>query len=367
MKIEVLHVGARIGIGGGIEKYFMGIYNSIDKNKYQLDVAVTDEGKPQYFEKELIKNGSMIYYLPRRDSNLLKSITCRFTTYSKYKGKIIHIHVSRGMRAFDGIIAKLCGAKKIVYHSHTDFGKPNLKHKLASVLFRISGDYFIGCTSHAGQYFFGDDIINKSNFSVQKNAIDCSKYIFDENKRKAVRNVLHLDNVLTLGFIGRLAYEKNVCFIIEILYEILNMGIQTKLIIVGDGPDYENVVEKIKLLGLQDYVILTGLKEDVSWYMCAIDALILPSQFEGLGISLIEAQTAGTRCFASDKVPEESNVAGLVTYISLNKSAEYWAKQIVSVHGLPCPNDSFQKVIESGYNISEAIKKIENIYDMLSV
>lgn len=56
-----------------------------------------------------------------------------------------------------------------------------------------------------------------------------------------------------------------------------------------------------------------------------MDIFILPSHFEGLGLVLIEAQASGLPCFASDTVPKEADVTGLVEYIEL--CTEDWVKK----------------------------------------
>jgi len=362
---KVLHIGARLGIEGGIEKYFIGLYKNIDKSKYRIDIALVDEGKEQYYESYLRENGSLIYYIPRRDKYFFKSITMRFSIYRQYKRGIVHIHVSRGLRVLDGIIARLCGVKIVIYHSMTNHPKVLLRHRITLPLFLLSGSYFIGCTKMAGQYFFGKNIVYSKKFSVEKSAIECSQYKFDITKRRIIRSMYNVGDELCIGFVGRMAYEKNILFIIDILYELIKMDFNAKLLLVGNGQQMQIIKSKVKLLNIVDKVIFTGVQKDVAGIMCAIDVLLLPSEFEGLGMVLVEAQTAGVYCFASTNVPEDSNVAGLVTFVSLHKKALEWANKIKKIKGLPRVEEAYNKVLLSGYEIKDAALKIEKVYDSL--
>ena len=68
----------------------------------------------------------------------------------------------------------------------------------------------------------------------------------------------------------------------------------------------------------------------------------MPSLFEGLPFSLVEAQAADLKCVVSDVVTETADI-GLITYISLDKSAKEWAKEIDKVLDSPLPEKNMEK------------------------
>ena len=85
----------------------------------------------------------------------------------------------------------------------------------------------------------------------------------------------------------------------------------------------------IKLYNLEDSVLLVpGNRVDVKEFYDKSDYMIFPSRYEGFGIALLEAQAKLIPCFVSEAVQKEVDV-GLLKYISLNNSPEFWAKYIL--------------------------------------
>ena len=68
------------------------------------------------------------------------------------------------------------------------------------------------------------------------------------------------------------------------------------------------IVPKVQKLGLQDCIRFVGIQEDTSRFYQAMDAFVLPSRYEGLGVVLIEAQACSLPIVCSDEVPEEAKV-----------------------------------------------------------
>ena len=114
-------------------------------------------------------------------------------------------------------------------------------------------------------------------------------------------------------------------------------------------------------MGLEDSVYLVGDRKDVNRIMQAMDVFVLPSLFEGLPVTMVEAQASGLPCFISDKVPLECKITNLVTQISLQTPAEQWAKQILSVRGTERKN-TCAEITASGFDIAETAKRLQNFY-----
>ena len=119
-------------------------------------------------------------------------------------------------------------------------------------------------------------------------------------------------------------------FSINIFKELLKLDDTFIYLIVGDGPEREKIVSTINSESLQDSVLLVGNKNNVSEYMSAFDALILPSIFESFGIVLIEGQISGLHCFASDIIPDDVAISDRLHFFDLNSSSSLVASQIMS-------------------------------------
>jgi glycosyltransferase involved in cell wall biosynthesis len=107
------------------------------------------------------------------------------------------------------------------------------------------------------------------------------------------------DKIFLIGSIGRLHYQKNYEFLINIFPEILEIKPDVRAVIIGDGPARAEYEKAIKDKGLEDRIILAGSIPDASVYLKAFDIFLLPSRYEGLSITLIEALFAGVPVLTS--------------------------------------------------------------------
>ena len=101
--------------------------------------------------------------------------------------------------------------------------------------------------------------------------------------------------------------------------------------LIGEGDNYDEIKELVKLEKLEDCVIFVGTTDDVNKYMMAFDVFALPSRFEGLPLVLVEAQCTGLPCVASREVSVEADITGLVDYEDYEET-ELYANKLNSVH-----------------------------------
>ncbi|MEM5830957.1 MAG: glycosyltransferase [Candidatus Aenigmatarchaeota archaeon] len=111
---------------------------------------------------------------------------------------------------------------------------------------------------------------------------------------------INLKDKFIIGSIGRLDYQKNYEFLIEIFPEILRVKKNAICIIIGDGPEKEKLKKLIQKLNLKNKIFLLGDIKDASKYLRGFDLFILPSRYEGLSITLIEALFAKIPILATD-------------------------------------------------------------------
>jgi glycosyltransferase involved in cell wall biosynthesis len=103
-----------------------------------------------------------------------------------------------------------------------------------------------------------------------------------------------------IGSIGRLAYQKNYEFLVNVFPRVLEIKPNALAVIIGEGPEQEKLARLIEEKDLGDKVILFGRRDNASSLLKAFDLFVLPSRYEGLSITLIETLFAGVPVLASD-------------------------------------------------------------------
>lgn len=362
--IRILQVFAGMNRGGA-ETMIMNWYRNIDRSKIQFDFIVHTEEICAY-DEEIKKLGGRIYRVPRYTGKNHFSYKTAWKQFFKIhpEYRIIHGHV-RSTASIYLKIAKKFKLKTII-HSHSIASRGNKIEKIIKNIMQYSiryiSDYFFSCSDEAGEWLFGKSIVKNKKYIIIKNAIDIDKYIFNEQIRKEIRQSFKIENKFVVGHVGSFTSPKNHLFLLEIFNEVLQLERNSKLILVGDGILKEKIVAKINELEIYDNVILVGDVPNVHEYLQGMDILIFPSLFEGLGISLIEAQASGLTCIVSDTIPKEAEVTDSVYRMSLNKSAKEWAGLIIECSDLNRTKNVYSEIREKGYCISDIVFEIEKLY-----
>ncbi len=131
---------------------------------------------------------------------------------------------------------------------------------------------------------------------------------------------ISLKDKFIIGSIERLDYSKNYEFLISVLPKILKIKENAILLIIGDGPEKKKLEKLIKKLELQNKIFLLGEIENASKYLKGFDLFILPSRYEGLSITLIEALFAQVSILASDVGGNKEIVGEKSVFKSQNKT-----------------------------------------------
>lgn len=360
--IRILQITGGMNMGG-IENFIMNIYRNIDRSRVQFDFLIHQEEK-QIFEDEIVSLGGKVYRIPSLGKvghfKYLKELREFFNIHKEYK--IVHSHYN----TISGVIlreAKRCGIKTRIAHSHTSYPKYRLIERIykeySRLLIRGNANKRFACSQKAGEWLYG---IN-NEFEVINNGINPQEYLFNIKKRNEMRENLNLKtNDIVIGHVGRFSSEKNHSFLIDIFNELLKINKNYKLLLVGDGNTREEIEKKVQSLKLEDSVRFLGVRKDVKDILQGLDLFILPSVFEGLPVTLVEAQGAGLKCFISDSVTREIDLeCGLTEFISLNKSAQEWAKMIDKNKDYIRKN-TLNELRSHGYDMTQNAKELENFY-----
>ncbi len=171
---------------------------------------------------------------------------------------------------------------------------------------------------------------------------------------------------MVLGHIGRFATVKNHVRLVDIFQKYNDINPESYLVLVGEGELFDPVKNKVEKLGLADRVIFTGsISNPEIWYQ-AFDVFIMPSLYEGLPVTGIEAQTADLPCIYSSTVPREIALSDRNWFIDLEKSNEYWAEKIEEIlRAGDVRTDKTEFITNHNFNIQSEAVKLQNLYEEL--
>ncbi len=349
----------------GLETFIMNMYRNIDTLEICFDFLCTLEKTGEY-DEEIKELGGQIYYMPLvtsggivRHLNNFKIMKQTFKQYvSRYD--VLHIH---NYHAFDSYLAALpaiqAGFRKVIVHSHSTNAEFHpLLHKMAQPLLNKLPVTRLACSQAAGKWLFG-----KGNIEVISNGIDIEKFKYDENIRKEYRKLLGLEGNYVLGHVGRFEYVKNQKFLCEIIKQLAEYIPNIKLVFVGDGCDRENIETLSHDLGVKEKILFLGTRSDVNYIYQAFDVFVFPSFFEGVPLSIVEAETSGLPCVLSLGVPKEIDYAMNVYHEDINDSLA-WVDRIYRIYEEKDADRSLGEttIRKAGYDVKESCEKLSRVY-----
>ena len=337
----------------------MNYYRHIDRNKVQFDFLVHRDFEADY-DQEIVSLGGKIYRLPPLNpfSRTYRSqLDDFFEKHREYK--IVHSHLDC-MAGIPLKSAKKYGVPVCIAHAHSSNQTKDKKY-LLKLLFKKNikknaTDLF-ACSQAAGRWMFGGN-----QFRVLNNAIDTSVFAVNVDLRDEVRHELVIpDDALVIGHVGRFAPPKNHKFIVEIFSEVLQTEKNARLLFVGDGDLRKETEDLVLTLGISESVIFAGLRSDVNRILQAMDVFLFPSLYEGLPVSVIEAQAAGVPCLISDQVPIECKKTDLVKQIPLQSNLACWKKEVLDA-GRVHKRDTSREIRDAGFDIDQSAHWLETFY-----
>ena len=364
----VLHVVGRLNIGGA-ESRIMDLYRNIDREKVQFHF-MQHTAERCAFEDEVERLGGKVYHVPR--FNVKNYFTYKKAWKDFFKAhpeiKVVQGHMT-STAAIYLPIAKKAGVEVTIAHARSAGVDPGIKGKITAFLRRNlyeKCDYRFTCSELAGEAVFGDQnqIPRKAIFIP--NAIEVDKFKFDEETREQIRYELGIKDKFVIGHVGRFSHMKNHKYMLQILKQCIkiekeNRLPETMLMFLGDGEMKEEIMEEAVAMGISSRVLFLGNKRDVYRYYQAMDYFLLPSLYEGLPGTAVEAQASGLPGIMSDTVTREAIVTDLLQVRSIKENPELWAEQIMKAEKKNRSHYA-QEVKDASFDVKEQAKRMQEFY-----
>jgi glycosyltransferase involved in cell wall biosynthesis len=366
--IRVLHVLGRLN-PGGVEVWLRHVLRHIDRERYRMDFLVLNEAPGAYDEEFRALGAKVIpcgghsrpWVFARRFREVLR-------TYGPYD--VVHSHVHH----YSGVVLAVAAAAGVpvrLAHSHSDpdgFGHERKASRrayrmLMAVMLDRAATGGMACSRPAARSLFGRDWASDPRWGVVYCGVDLEPFHVPQEPG-IVRQALSIPpDDLVLGHVGGFKEVKNHTFLLKVFAAFLEKEPRGRLVLVGEGPLRQEIEAEARWAGLEERTHFLGARDDVPALLAGgFDAFVFPSLYEGLGLSLVEAQAAGLPCIYSDVVTEEAAIVPeLMRPLSLKAPPDRWASEaqeaIQAVRSLDRVA-ALMRVSESQFNIQEGLRTL---------
>ena len=355
---------------GGVEAVAISILERLNKERFQVDFLLS-AGAVCAYEKRITAAGGGVYYVTPWGRNPIRfQMELKRFFASKPRYDYVWVHTAAASNITILKATKLYTQAKTIVHSHgTSFEcKNRMKryflmrlHKKNQARLRHLVDHAFACSAEAGAWLFGPDYARTHRIHIIKNAVDAAAFCVDDTVRAQYRRLLALEQSLVIIHIGRFSLAKNQSFLLDIFHDLGNRKLNYRLVFVGDGEMKPGVVQKAVKYKFDEKVQFLGHRDDIPQLLQAADLMVMPSLFEGLPITLIEAQAAGLPCFVSDVITPEAAITNLVHYLPLDAGSALWATTIAETMPKQQRRVTTADIEKANFDIRHMVHGIENL------
>ena len=359
--IRILQVVGVLNFGG-LENFVMNVYRKIDRTQIQFDFVKHSSSRDS-FDDEIIALGGRIFSCPAyRVYNHIKYKQWWHTFFSEHdEYMIVHGHCDSTASIYLGIAKD--HNRVTIAHSHSTNSGGGIKGAIIDYMHKKivdCVDYMFACSEDSGRWLYGS-VFDKEGVVI-RNGIDTNRFRFSSEAYNNNRQSLNISiDAFVIGHVGRFCDVKNHRYLIDVFSEIVAVNSKSLLLMVGDGPLRTNIELYVKSKGLEERVIFAGLHKNTEDFYAVMDAFVFPSKYEGLPVSVVEAETSGIECYLSDVISDELDFHnGKTHFLSINDNPQKWAHEICNHDNKRI--DASMSCIESGFDITVVANSLQEFY-----
>ena len=306
-KINVMQVMPEFGLAGA-ETMCECLCNELSKLDYVKLTVVSLYDFHSPITERLEEKGIEVVYLGKK-SGMDFSITKKLTKLMKEKNiNVVHTH--RYVMQYAIPAAKRAGVKARVHtvHSVATEEVDKFRRLLAKIFYKHRNVRSVAISPRIRDTIYEEYGIDKNDIAMVYNGSDLSKC--------NPKSDYSANGKFSFIHVGRMVPVKNQQLIIEAAEVLKNKGYEFTVDFIGGGEKEQEYKDEVLKRGLEDFVIFNGLQSDVHQFLSRSDCFLLPSLYEGMPVTLIEAMGTALPIIASrvGGVPDmiEDGVSGIL-------------------------------------------------------
>lgn len=353
---------------GGIESFLNNTLSYMDRSEIEVDI-ITACLKESVFTSDLEEKGIGFFELSGSQYRIFKNNRMFRDLLRERKYDVVHFNLFQGLSLRFVHIAKQAKVPVRIAHSHNTALRKNritwlkmILHRMGRARFTRDATELWACSEKAAEFLFSPRILAKKTYHFIPNGIETERFCFDNTIRTAIRSELNLTDNFVIGNIGRLCYQKNQDFLLDVFTKVVEARPNSRLLLVGEGDWESRLKAKAAQLQIADKVLFYGATNQPEYLYSAMDVFAFPSLFEGLGIVAVEAQASGLPVICSEHIPPEARVTALTKALSLNSGVSVWAQMLIESKPNLDRTAGAQLVQHAGFDIASAALKVQYGY-----
>jgi glycosyltransferase involved in cell wall biosynthesis len=369
--IKILQVVGNLN-RGGTETWLLNVLRHLDRDRFRLDFLVHTPN-PGAYDDEVRRLGAGIVTClnPSRPHCYAPNFLRQVQLHGPYD--LVHSHVHH----YSGFVLRLARRAGIggrIAHSHSDTSRVQqqaapsrrIYYALARRAIRRNATLGLAASRVAAAALFGPLWEARHLCEILHCGIDLAPFQTAVD-RAAVRAELGVPgDAFVIGHVGRFVAVKNHEFLIDIAATLGSADPALHVVLIGDGPLKDAIAARAAASPIAGRVHFAGARPDVARLLAALDVFVFPSHYEGLPLSLVEAQAAGLPCVISDAIsPEADAVPRLIRRLPVCRPGADWAAAVHAIHQATLGQDraeSWRDLTRTDFDIRASVRSLETHY-----
>ncbi|MBX2852327.1 MAG: glycosyltransferase [Phycisphaeraceae bacterium] len=369
--ITILHTRTVTGSGGGPDKTILRSAGMLDPARYQAVAAYLHPAGDTGIDAlrgTAARFGMDMHTVPERGPIDLRAVRLLRDLCKRLRVDVWHAHDYK-TDLLGRLICRSC-PMKLVTTMHGFTGETWRTRLYARLSHRALRRYDrVLAVSPQLMRYAAEHGVHPDRLRHIPNGIDMSEYKRTLPREQAKYALGLAKDEHAIGVLARFSIEKGVDRAVRMFAKVHHQRPNTRLHLIGDGPQRGELERLVDRLGLTYQVRWWGWHKDARPILEAMDTLVLPSRTEGLPNTVLEAMAIGLPVAATRVGAVPDVLADGACGVLLADEESAWAEQLLPVIDLPLVRErqlcaAWMRVNEQ-YNFTKRMRRVEAIYDEL--
>lgn len=350
---------------GGAERFLAGLLEHIDRTRFD-PVLCCLNWKGEWAEP-LEKKGIKVIALNKKDGIDLKAFRALVRIIREGRFQVVNTHLWLA-DVMGRMAAILCGVPVIITTAqNVDIWK-KWHHRLVDRVLSNKTTKMIAVSRAVKEYYHRQVGVPEDKIEVIPNAIDTAVYENPGDVSYLYKEFDLKPEDFVLVCVGRLNFQKGHKYLLKSLKGIYNEFPDTKVLIVGEGEERDNLKRMAEDYGIMPSLRFTGQRKDIPQVLALSRALILPSIFEGLPLCVLEAMASARPVIATDVGgTKELAVDGQTAFIVEPKKPELLSEAIRRLRALHDQGRQMgingREIVMRNFSIHSITRKTSDLFE----